>query len=79
MVANFRIASIAGTATEPPDKSCIKNNRVLPYEILVFPCLDDRARNFFSRIESSKFLIDRMGRICFYELSYSIYQLILKT
>lgn len=59
-------------------KLAVKNNRVLPYEILVSPSLDDRARNFFSRIESSEFLIDRIGRICFYELLYLIYQLLLK-
>ena len=54
-------------------KLAVKNNRVLPYEILVSPSLDDRARNFFSRIEASEFLIDRIGRICFYELLYLIY------
>ena len=56
-----------------PMKLAVKNNRVLPYEILVSPSLDDRARNFFSRIEASEFLIDRIGRICFYELLYLIY------
>lgn len=54
-------------------KLAVKNNRVLPYEILVFPSLDDRARNFFSRIKSSEFLIDHIGRICFYELLYLVY------
>lgn len=60
------IASITGAAIEPTDtQPGIKNNRMLLYEILVSPSLDDRARNFFSRIESSEFLIDRMGSICF--------------